>query len=107
MGLVARRGLKRSRIDFHEIFGLEPAAHETKDLRPRQKRSAASGVAVGAPERRAGGRTQGTPRACGANHGRPRLAFAARIGIRRATIAEPPLEKERPIAQKRRAPEFR
>ncbi len=53
MGLVARRGLKRSRIDFHEIFGLEPAAHETEDLRPRQKRSAASGVAVGAPERRA------------------------------------------------------
>ncbi len=63
MGLVARRGLKRSRIDFHETLGLEPAAHETEDLRPRQKRGAASGVAVGAPERRAGGRTQGTPMA--------------------------------------------
>ena len=33
-----------------------------------------------------------------------RLAFAARIGIRRATIAKPPLEMQRPIAQKRRAP---
>ncbi len=105
MGLVAGRSLEGGGIDFDEAVRVEPPPHEIRNARPRQQPVAAFGVAIAAPERLGGGQTHGTPTA--PDTIRPSLlAFAAKISIKRASIANPALEKKRSVAQKRRTPDF-
>ena len=58
VGLVSGRSLERRRIDLDETLGVEPAAHEARDLRPRGEAVAPRGVSVPAPERSRRGRDQ-------------------------------------------------
>ena len=103
MGLVARRGLQGGRIDLDEALGVEPLANGRGDAGARDEPRPAGGVAVGAPERRGRGQTQGAPKlAVGSRT--IHMAFAAEISIKRADIAGTPLENARSFAQSRRAP---
>src|SRR5579871_2159703 len=104
MGLVAGRGLESGGVDLNKAVGVEPAPHEARDAGPREQPLPPCCVAIAGPERRGGDPTHGT---CGTSRpaASPLLAFAAETGIRRASIANPQLEKARPSAQDLRTPD--
>ena len=94
MRLVSGRDLQGGRVHFDEALGVEPAAHEARDLRPSGERGRAVGVAALAPERSRRGRAQRTP---GPEERRRAKTISTGLCRQnryvRAAIANPPLNR--------------
>ena len=87
MGLVARRGLERGRLDLEEAFGVEPLAHGGRDRAARiSSRGRRTACRSGFQN---GGGAEGLKglRCVRRIAGRSRLAFAAETSIKRADAA--------------------